>query len=325
MKTIPAQAPVPSTPSTPTPPVPDPGTRERPRLPAWARAVIPMLLLMPIALTVAVPMLIPGYAAASERRDDLTALVFAASTVLPLALYLLASWILVRRVDRKPFSALGLRFDRGALVGLLGGTAIAIAIHLAAYWTTESLGIVRTVDPAVMQEPYSRMSLLGLVVFVVARSFILQGIGEELLFRGYVLQTLHRQPIIAVLVAAIAFTVPHLASGGGQESMLERVIYLAMPFGLSISAGFLAIACRSVWAGVGIHGGIHVAVAIATALGFTAKGPGMWLTVGALHILVGVLVAALVPRSRWAEVRAAGPYARPAAHEIPGDSPSITR
>ncbi len=136
-------------------------------------------------------MLIPGYAAASERRDDLTALVFAASTVLPLALYLLASWILVRRVDRKPFSALGLRFDRGALVGLLGG--------------------------------------------------------------------------------------------------------------------------------------IHVAVAIATALGFTANGPGMWLTVGALHILVGVLVAALVPRSRWAEVRAAGPYARPAAHEIPGDSPSITR
>ena len=230
-----------------------------------------------------------------------------------------------RPLDRPPpVSALGLRFHPGAVLGLLVGTVIAVVLAIAAAWLSETLGIARTYPDAGAGQN-GELTVLGIIIFIVLRSFVLQGIGEEVLFRGYLMQSLHRRPIIAVLVAAIAFTVPHLASGGGQESMLERVIYLAMPFGLSISAGFLAIACRSVWGGVGIHGGIHVAVAIATALGFTANGPGMWLTVGALHILVGVLVAALVPRSRWAEVRAAGPYARPAAHEIPGDSPSITR
>lgn len=64
------------------------------------------------------------------------------------------------------------------------------------------------------------------------------------------------------------------------RTVLERMLYLAVPFGFLISAGLLAIACRSAWAAVGIHSGFHVASAINLALGPTADGPGMWLTAG---------------------------------------------
>src|SRR5699024_12769186 len=46
------------------------------------------------------------------------------------------------------------------------------------------------------------LTVLAMVAFLVLRAFVLQGIGEEVLFRGYLMQSLRRRPVIAVLVAA---------------------------------------------------------------------------------------------------------------------------
>ncbi|WP_246956029.1 hypothetical protein [Brachybacterium sp. Marseille-Q7125] len=43
--------------------------------------------------------------------------------------------------------------------------------------------------------------------------------------------SLARRPRLAVIIAAIAFTIPHLASSGGQQSALQHVLYLAVPYG----------------------------------------------------------------------------------------------
>src|SRR5699024_3434310 len=138
----------------------------------------------------------------------------------------------------------------------------------------------------------------AVLAVVLLQAFVLQGIGGEVLFRGCLLQSLRRGPVLGVAICAVAFTIPHLASSGGQQSVLERLLCLAIPFGFAISAGFLAIAMRSVWAAIGIHGGFHLATWVTALLGFTSDGPAVWVTVGGLHALAGIVIAVLIPSRR---------------------------
>lgn len=96
--------------------------------------------------------------------------------------------------------------------------------------------------------------------------------GLELLCRGYLMQSLRSRPVLAVLGAAVVFTIPHLLSQGGQEKLGERFAYLAIPFGSALTAGVLGVALRSVWAAVGVHGGLHVANTPVSELGSASTG-----------------------------------------------------
>lgn len=303
--------------SDPTPPLPTSSTRSpsppsptatRPRLPAWARAVVPGVLFLPAASAGLILMLVPGFASLMEGRGLTPILAFTVYAAVVLAAYVLISWALVRWVDRRPFRSLGLRPGRRALVALLAGYGIAQVIALLVQGPAHVLGIGRSIPPEELAAQMAGVSLLTVVAVSLVRSFLLQGIGEEVLFRGYLLQTLRRRPVLAVLIAAVVFTIPHLASSGGQQDAVERLLYLAIPFGFAISAGFLAIALRSVWAAVGIHGGFHLAMAVTMLLELTADGPAVWLMFGLAHTVVGVVVAVLIPRRRWDEVREHGPY-----------------
>lgn len=278
----------------------------------WARVLLPTVLFLPFASAGMLLMLIPGFAAALDRPDALGVVAYAPFAAVVLAAYVLGSWALLHWVDRRPLSALGLRFGRRAILGLLAGYAIAQVATLLAGWATEALGIVRTMDVPQPDPAAPTVSVIALLVLVVLRAFVLQGIGEEVLFRGYLMQSLRHRPILGVLIAAVAFTVPHLASSGGQQSTVEQLLYLVMPFGFAISAGFLAIAMRSVWAAVGIHGGFHLATIGAAAVGVLADGPALWVAIGLLHVVAGVVIAVCLPARRWSEVREHGPYGRSA-------------
>lgn len=301
------------------PPGPDSPSGPRPRLPPWARVLLTTALLLPCAMAGSALLLVPGYSGLLEHPSlSVQVAGFAPFAGVVLAAYVLVAWALLRWVDRRPLSALGLRFDRRAVRGLLAGCGIALMVGLAAGWSTQALGIARPLgapEQAGPPEESSVLTALALVAFMVLRAFVLQGIGEEVLFRGYLMQSLRRRPVIAVLVAAAAFTIPHLGSSGGQQSSLEHLLYLAIPFGFALSAGFLAVAMRSVWAAIGIHGGFHLATVVAAMLGLMADGPAVWIALGALHAVAGAVVAMLIPRSRWDEVREHGPYARPLAAE----------
>ena len=124
------------------------------------------------------------------------------------------------------------------------------------------------------------------------------------------MQSLRSRPVLAILGAAVVFTIPHLLSQGGQENLGERFAYLAIPFGFALTAGVLGVALRSVWAAIGIHGGLHVANTPVSELGLSVDGPAQWILIGALFTLVAVLIGLQLPRERWAEVRDRGPYAR---------------
>lgn len=296
-------------------PVPSPadGTTPTPRVPVWLRLLLPMILFLPTASSGTLLLLIPGFGDLMDRPDaagTAAYLLFAGATM---AAYLLVSWALLRWVDRRPVRELGLRPDARALLALLLGCAIALVLMLLAVAAVGALGLSAPVTATAGLEQSAAMTLpivVMTVLLVAVRGFVLQGIGEEILFRGYLLQSLRHRPVLAVLLAAITFTLPHLASGGGQQNALEHVLYLAMPLGFAISAGFLAIVLRSVWAAIGIHGGFHLANFVAVVLGVGVDSPAIWLTLGTMHLLAGIAIALATPRHRWAEVRASGPYAR---------------
>jgi membrane protease YdiL (CAAX protease family) len=275
------------------------------------RLLLTLVLFLPAVFAGTLLLLIPGYDALLGRNDEITVLAYVPVTALTLAGYLLAAWLLVRWVDRRRFADLGLRLDRTALLGLLVCLVASLVIALVVGVAANLLDLGRTVED--VSAGAAGISPLALLAVVLLQAFVLQGIGEEVLFRGYLLQTLRRRPIAAVLIAAVVFTIPHLLSSGGQQGLLERFLYLAIPFGFAISAGYLMIALRSTWAAIGIHGGFHVATFVVAQLGFTNDGPAVWLVLGALHALLGVVVALRIPRSRWDEVREHGPCSRRSA------------
>jgi membrane protease YdiL (CAAX protease family) len=294
----------------PTRPPSVPGNHPPVRLPAWARVLITTALLLPAAMAGSVLLLIPGFTPLLDRADGMALGAYAMLTAVTLAAYLLLSIALIRLVDRRPPRDLGLRLNGRALLGLLAGYGIAQVLAFLGFWGVQTLGWGRDADLGNLDSGMAEVSVGVVIAMVLLRAFVLQGIGEEVLFRGYLMQSLRSRPVLAVLITAVAFTLPHLASSGGQQNPLDHLYYLAIPFGFSISAAFLAIALRSVWAAVGIHGGFHLATVVSAEFGVIADGPAAWVALGALHLVVGVVIAALIPRGRWNEIRTHGPYHR---------------
>ena len=77
----------------------------------------------------------------------------------------------------------------------------------------------------------------------------------------------------------------HLTSQGGQEGAVERVLYLAVPFGFGLLAAALVLRTGSLWSAVGVHGGLHVALTILTLWCGVGNGPALWVTWGAVTTL----------------------------------------
>ena len=100
----------------PTRPVPTSADGERrtdppPRLPAWARILLTAFLIIPAASATLLGLGVLSLFGKQDlfwQTDEIAMLVRIACWTLPLIVYLLFSWALVRWVDRRPFRALGL-------------------------------------------------------------------------------------------------------------------------------------------------------------------------------------------------------------------------
>lgn len=274
------------TPRQATPHVGDPDVDPaRPRLPEIVRVLLAPALLLVAIFTPYLLLLVPAVAELArdqDRQNELIPLFLAqlvAVTVIAVGLLALVA----RHVDRVRLRDYGIVWDRRSLRGLLVGVAVSVAIVVPVGAALSALGWVRPMTQQQDVAPWI-MVLVGLF-----QAFFLQGIPEEWIFRGYLITTLQRRGIVAaVWISALVFGVLHLASSGGQENLLERVLYLAWPFGFGLAAGALRLTTGSLWAAVGIHGGSHVGVLIAQLLGFGVEGPAGWLLVGAAYTAVGV-------------------------------------
>jgi len=163
------------------------------------------------------------------------------------------------------------------------GMGVILVLVVATGLVVEAVAPTRPVDAGSITGGWP---LWAVIAIALARAFLLQGIPEELIWRGYVMQTLRTPPVVTAYISAGGFAVLHLASQGGQQNLLERLLYLAVPFGFGLLAAALVIRTGSLWSAVGVHGGFHVATTILTLWCGVGEGPVLWVAWGVITTAV---------------------------------------
>jgi membrane protease YdiL (CAAX protease family) len=147
-------------------------------------------------------------------------------------------------LEELPFAALGCSVHRGWLSNLLIGSALgAGSLFLAALLTTITRGTRFSFDPA-------GFKLIGETLFVSILVFLFAAAAEEMLFRGYVLQTLTRANIawLGVLLTSVPFAAAHLKNPNVVAGFTFVNTALA---GVWLAVAYLRT--RSLWLPFGLH------------------------------------------------------------------------
>lgn len=245
----------------------------RPRLPLPVRTLLTVVAMFVAAFSGLLAALLPdgtGQSVASHLCATVTGIGLAIA--------------LVRGIDRRPVAALGL--GRPAWRAVLAALAVMGACTAVSTLLAVALGLT---TPSTMPE-VSTWTLLTAVLTMLTRSFLLQGVPEEVLFRGYLVQTaLGRLPLWGVTaLSVLVFGVLHLVSGSGATTMTQQVLFLLLPLGFALLATAFRLRTGSVWPAVAVHGGFHVSWWVAS-LWVTPRPE----TLGAYFAVAGgVLVAA---------------------------------
>ncbi len=152
---------------------------------------------------------------------------------------ILAAILYCRIFEKRPPSTLGFTkkgvlvdYGLGAIVGFI---MIALPIGICILTGTVSLTFSKTAD------------ILTVLLFLAA--FLIQGMGEEALFRGYLLTTLTKRNGIwqAVFINSALFAVFHIGNAGFNLIAFLNI----MLFG--IFASVITLKRKSIWAAGAIH------------------------------------------------------------------------
>ncbi|MBE6474365.1 MAG: CPBP family intramembrane metalloprotease [Actinomyces succiniciruminis] len=274
---------------------------------AAARVVIAIVVMVLSATVPTLIMAIPGVEALLDGKvfgwgpAGLLTVCLATLTIMATATLcaFACTRLLITRLDRARLSDLAMRPSPRALAWCVGMVAVAFAVMPMAGAVSEALGVPRE-EPAMPGDTW-----WSAILIQIALGFFLQGIPEELVWRGWLFRSLGSTRTAAA-VSLLAFTVMHLISQGGQEGWGERVIYLAMPFGFGAAAMAARWASGSTWAAVGAHGGFHLSSLLAVSTGVPVDEPVTWAVIGCLWLVAGVIVL-LLHKARAGRPRA---YAR---------------
>jgi membrane protease YdiL (CAAX protease family) len=238
--------------------------------------------------------LVPALADVMAEQTAASLSIFVLLQAAMLAAVVLAVWAWMRFVERRSIRDAGWRWTAGSVWWLLLAILIAGGLVLAVVALLPATGPVLDEADLIGSTPVA-FSLVALV----SQSFLLQAVPEELLFRGWLLSTLRARPVLAITVTTLSFTVIHLSSNGGQESMVERLLYLALPFGFSLLAVGLLLWSGSLWSAVGVHGGFHLGNAAALIFLPEVDAALSWVVIGAVQSAVGLaLIVTALRRGR---------------------------
>ncbi len=236
-----------------------------------------------------------------------------AALLATLAASLVAGWVMLSRLDRRPFGALGFPLHHGAfgetVLGLcFGGGLIAAAIVILVVTGSASL-----VSDAGTVGEYATFLLWTFLFFTIAATI------EEAIFRGYPFQVLVQWigPWPATVAASILFALLHIPNPNITPLAVVN-IFLA---GVMLSLAYLRT--RSLWFATAVHVGWNWTMSTlfdfpVSGLGFdtplytgTPAGAHWWTggafgpeagIVGTFVLLVGTVIVA-----RWQRL-APGPY-----------------
>jgi len=156
----------------------------------------------------------------------------------------LVGWACGALLEELPLRALGCLPQRGWLRNLGIGSALGIAsLFLAALLATVTRGIHFSFDRAGPQSIAATVATSALV-------FLFAAAAEEMLFRGYPLQTLTRAKLawLGVLLTSVPFAVVHLKN----PNVVPGITFLNTALaGLWLAVAYLRT--RSLWLPLGLH------------------------------------------------------------------------
>jgi membrane protease YdiL (CAAX protease family) len=155
-----------------------------------------------------------------------------------------ANWLTMRLFEKLRLKHLGLNLDKKAFVSALGGIFIGFAAISLTAIIAGVLGnyTLEKNTTAGIDAKCLNALLLGAIFFIAAA-------WEEILFRGYILQTMVRsnQPIAGILISSILFAAIHLLNPNpGIISTLNTLLA-----GIWFSIGYLRT--RSLWLPISMH------------------------------------------------------------------------
>jgi len=155
-------------------------------------------------------------------------------------------YIARRFLDKRSFESLGFAVDRHALVDLFAGLAITFVLMALIYLTESAMGWLAFESFAWQVEPTGAV-MGGILMFLVLYIFVAW--NEELLFRGYQLQTLASGLNLfwAVIISSAVFGVAHLITPNATW-VGAALIFLAALF---LAYGY--VRTKQLWLCIGLH------------------------------------------------------------------------
>ena len=197
-------------------------------------------------------------------------------------------WFLCRFLDKKPFSIVDLRpTGRGAL-WFFSMIVVACIIFAVTMGIAHLAGVKGIPKGSLSDMWWSGDTWWANIILAFGLGFLLQAIPEEIIFRGWLIPSLGNTKL-AVALSAVVFGGMHIISQDAQQNLVERFIYLIMPLGFAFAAARVRRASHSVWAAIGVHGGLHISGTIMFFLP-NESSPLQWTLLGVLWALVGTIV-----------------------------------
>ena len=253
------------------------------------RPILAVVILVVADLSSTLPLLIPWVKAARRQavgHGNASIALFCVVTLICVTLTTLVAcasvWLLCRYLDKTPFSIVDLRLTSRGVLWFFSMIAAACIIFAT------TMGIAHLAGVKGISEDSSGDTWWANIILAFGLGFLLQAIPEEIIFRGWLIPSLGNTKL-AVALSVVTFGAIHIVSQGGQQNLVERFIYLIMPLGFAFSAAIVRLASHSVWAAIGVHGGLHISGTIMFFLP-NESSPLQWTLLGVLWVLVGIIV-----------------------------------
>jgi uncharacterized protein len=153
------------------------------------------------------------------------------------------TWGMCMWIDRRPLKAVGLGLHERTLIELAQGVALGTVMMTVIFIVTLALGLSEF-----HLKPLTAADVMHMTSFAVAE-FAVVAWGEELLFRGYMFQTLAEgtNRITAVGAFAVFFAVVHMAN---PNVTVFSLVNIALA-GVWLSAAYFKT--RGLWLPIGLH------------------------------------------------------------------------
>lgn len=222
---------------------------DEPRLRAGWRLVLQTLILLFLGGCLSVPLLVvllyfdPSLLTSSPKLRPEQLLLAAIAETLAVTL----SVFLARRfLDKRSIESLGLKLNLQSLFDLLTGIMITLLQMGLIYLLMVQLGWI-TFEGFAWE--FDSIGLVIKNVFLFFVSFILVGWNEELLSRGYHLQTIASGTNLfwGVILSSVVFSLLHILNTGATWASLLGIFFAGILF------AYAYIRTRQLWLPIGMH------------------------------------------------------------------------